>query len=153
MTCPAGMICLEIASGALLIECRANSCGTGPVNCGCLPCQGNCYVQATVQAGIRVTCNNMPASAGLPLRPRTNTKRRDPRTHLPDEASCSGTRTSSARPRFRGDVTTSSDQSIIRRLHISLQLPPRRILRPGGHDLPVAAIRANGAHGAALAPP
>ena len=66
MTCPAGKFCLQIVSGALLIECRTNSCGTGPVNCGCLPCQGNCYVQATVQAGIHVTCNNCPGPLPCP---------------------------------------------------------------------------------------
>jgi hypothetical protein len=66
MTCPAGMICHEVASGALFIECRANSCGTGPVNCGCLPCQGNCDVHATVQTGIRVTCNNCPGPLACP---------------------------------------------------------------------------------------
>jgi hypothetical protein len=59
-SCPPGMICMQLAGGAVTEECVQNTCGTGPIGCGCLTsCAGACGVSGT-SGGIQVSCNTCP---------------------------------------------------------------------------------------------
>jgi hypothetical protein len=43
-----------------------NTCGTGPVSCGCLQsCTGACYVSGTAADGLVISCNPCP-NGGCP---------------------------------------------------------------------------------------
>ena len=57
LTCPPTQLCMEIAGDALRTTCAVSICGTGPISCGCLPCQGNCNVGGTASTGITVHCS------------------------------------------------------------------------------------------------
>jgi hypothetical protein len=52
--CDAGQLCLEIQSGALMIECVENPCGTGPLDCACA-CGG---MDCTIESATKVTCRS-----------------------------------------------------------------------------------------------
>jgi hypothetical protein len=59
-SCPAGMICMQVAGGAVSDKCVSNACGTGPIGCDCLTsCVGTCSVSGNAQ-GIGVSCNTCP---------------------------------------------------------------------------------------------
>jgi hypothetical protein len=55
--CSEGEVCLVHAGGAVLIECIANGCGTGPI---LAECAGNCPVSFSLSGGATATCNTCP---------------------------------------------------------------------------------------------
>ena len=62
-TCAVGQICVERAGGALIVECAANTCGTGAIGCGCLQsCLGTCAVGGSLQSGVTIQCNTCPSN-------------------------------------------------------------------------------------------
>ncbi len=59
-SCPAGMICMQVVGGTISETCVSNTCGAGPIGCGCLTsCVGTCSVSGSAQ-GIDVSCNTCP---------------------------------------------------------------------------------------------
>jgi hypothetical protein len=62
--CTGDQVCSESFGGALLANCANNTCGTGPISCGCLvpSCSGTCTVSGSVQSGFQVTCNTCPTN-------------------------------------------------------------------------------------------
>jgi hypothetical protein len=62
-TCAVGQVCLMLAGGALLVDCVANTCGTGAIGCGCLQsCAGSCAVTGSIQTGVTIQCNTCPSN-------------------------------------------------------------------------------------------
>lgn len=59
LVCGPGFVCMEVEGGAVRYECRAHSCGTGPITCDCLtqPCAGQC----SQTSGTDFTCNTCPS--------------------------------------------------------------------------------------------
>lgn len=57
--CGSGSVCMELVGGAHLLECRAHSCGTGPITCDCLKdaCPGTC----TQTGPLDFSCNTCPS--------------------------------------------------------------------------------------------
>jgi hypothetical protein len=65
-SCPAGMICMQVAGGAVSDTCVSNTCGTGPIGCNCLTsCVGTCTVSGNAQ-GTEVSCNTCPQGQFCP---------------------------------------------------------------------------------------
>lgn len=61
--CTGDQICSESAGGALLVECINNTCGAGPITCGCLSsCSGSCTISGSAQTGFQVNCNTCPSN-------------------------------------------------------------------------------------------
>jgi hypothetical protein len=62
-TCAVGQLCVQRVGGALIAECDQNTCGTGPIGCGCLQsCFGTCTVGGSVQSGVTIMCNTCPSN-------------------------------------------------------------------------------------------
>jgi len=59
-TCGIGSVCMELISGAHLLECRPHGCGTGPITCDCLQdaCPGTC----TQTGPLDFSCNTCPSN-------------------------------------------------------------------------------------------
>jgi hypothetical protein len=63
MTCPAGQICYQRISGALLVSCLPNTCNAGPISCDCLQsCDGQCSTAGSINGGVTVQCNTCPSN-------------------------------------------------------------------------------------------
>lgn len=65
-TCPAGDVCLVLEGGTLSTQCVAPSCGTGPVECGCVDgCFDGC-TESTGEQGATFTCSTCTDPRGCP---------------------------------------------------------------------------------------
>jgi hypothetical protein len=65
-SCPAGMICMQIAGGAVSDNCVSNTCRAGPIGCDCISsCVGTCTVSGNAQ-GIGISCNTCPQGQFCP---------------------------------------------------------------------------------------
>jgi len=59
-TCPSGQICLIVESGTIGVQCVNNTCGQGPLSPACASGLAGCVVNATLNGGATITCNQCP---------------------------------------------------------------------------------------------
>lgn len=59
-TCPSGQICLIVESGTIGVQCVNNTCGLGPISLACASGLAGCVVNATLNGGVTMTCNQCP---------------------------------------------------------------------------------------------
>jgi len=59
-TCPSGQICLIVESGTIGVQCVSNTCGQGAISPACASGLAGCVVNATLNGGVTMTCNQCP---------------------------------------------------------------------------------------------
>jgi len=59
-TCPSGQLCLITESGTISVQCVSNTCGQGPISPACASGLSGCVVNATLNGGVTITCNQCP---------------------------------------------------------------------------------------------
>ena len=59
-TCPSGQLCLIVESGTIGVMCVNNACGQGPISPACASGLAGCVVNATLNGGVTITCNQCP---------------------------------------------------------------------------------------------
>jgi hypothetical protein len=59
-TCPSGQLCLITESGTISVQCVNNTCGQGPISPACASGLAGCVVNATLNGGVTITCNQCP---------------------------------------------------------------------------------------------
>ena len=59
-TCTSGQLCLITESGTIGVQCVSNTCGQGPISPACASGLAGCVVNATLNGGVTITCNQCP---------------------------------------------------------------------------------------------
>ena len=59
-TCQSGQLCLIVESGTIGVQCVSNTCGQGPISPACASGLAGCVVNATLNGGVTITCNQCP---------------------------------------------------------------------------------------------
>jgi hypothetical protein len=59
-TCQSGQLCLITESGTIGVQCVSNTCGQGPISPACASGLSGCVVNATLNGGVTITCNQCP---------------------------------------------------------------------------------------------
>ena len=59
-TCQSGQLCLITESGTIGVQCVSNTCGQGPISPACASGLAGCVVNATLNGGVTITCNQCP---------------------------------------------------------------------------------------------